>query len=71
MLLIVTGMLVNGPYSLITTAVSADLGMHQSIKGIIYINEIKVIPSKTINIFRVTCLVQLWDTYVGLYMVGA
>ena len=41
-------MLVNGPYSLITTAVSADLGMHQSIKGIIYINEIKVISRFTI-----------------------
>ncbi|XP_049839872.1 glucose-6-phosphate exchanger SLC37A2 isoform X10 [Schistocerca gregaria] len=32
-LLIVVGILVNGPYSLITTAVSADLGTHESLKG--------------------------------------
>ncbi|XP_068238217.1 glucose-6-phosphate exchanger SLC37A2 [Palaemon carinicauda] len=32
-LLIVLGVLVNGPYSLITTAVSADLGTHESLKG--------------------------------------
>ena len=27
------GFLVNGPYALITTAVSADLGTHKSLKG--------------------------------------
>ena len=27
------GYLVNGPYALITTAVSADLGTHKSLKG--------------------------------------
>ncbi|XP_066965288.1 LOW QUALITY PROTEIN: glucose-6-phosphate exchanger SLC37A2-like [Macrobrachium rosenbergii] len=32
-LLIVVGILVNGPYALITTAVSADLGTHESIRG--------------------------------------
>ncbi|KAK4323135.1 hypothetical protein Pmani_006137 [Petrolisthes manimaculis] len=32
-LLIVVGVLVNGPYSLITTAVSADLGTHESLRG--------------------------------------
>ncbi|XP_066965285.1 LOW QUALITY PROTEIN: glucose-6-phosphate exchanger SLC37A2-like [Macrobrachium rosenbergii] len=32
-LLVVLGVLVNGPYSLITTAVSADLGTHESLKG--------------------------------------
>ncbi|XP_059484180.1 glucose-6-phosphate exchanger SLC37A2 isoform X2 [Neocloeon triangulifer] len=32
-LLIVTGALVNGPYSLITTAVSAQLGTHPSLEG--------------------------------------
>ncbi|XP_053307865.1 glucose-6-phosphate exchanger SLC37A2 isoform X2 [Spea bombifrons] len=32
-MLIVCGMLVNGPYSLITTAVSADLGTHESLRG--------------------------------------
>lgn len=32
-LLILVGVLVNGPYALITTAVSADLGTHQSLKG--------------------------------------
>ncbi|XP_071942356.1 glucose-6-phosphate exchanger SLC37A2-like [Antedon mediterranea] len=32
-LLIVTGFFVNGPYALITTAVSADLGTHESLKG--------------------------------------
>lgn len=32
-LLIVTGALVNGPYSLITTAVSTQLGTHPSIEG--------------------------------------
>ncbi|KAG0728302.1 Glucose-6-phosphate exchanger SLC37A2 [Chionoecetes opilio] len=32
-LLVVVGILVNGPYSLITTAVSADLGTHQSLNG--------------------------------------
>ncbi|XP_069803052.1 glucose-6-phosphate exchanger SLC37A2 isoform X1 [Dendropsophus ebraccatus] len=32
-MLIVCGMLVNGPYSLITTAVSADLGTHKSLHG--------------------------------------
>ncbi|XP_075695329.1 glucose-6-phosphate exchanger SLC37A2 isoform X2 [Rhinoderma darwinii] len=32
-MLIICGMLVNGPYSLITTAVSADLGTHESLHG--------------------------------------
>uniref|UniRef100_A0A8C2WPS9 Solute carrier family 37 member 1 n=1 Tax=Cyclopterus lumpus TaxID=8103 RepID=A0A8C2WPS9_CYCLU len=32
-MLLVCGCLVNGPYSLITTAVSADLGTHKSLKG--------------------------------------
>ncbi|XP_050728271.1 LOW QUALITY PROTEIN: glucose-6-phosphate exchanger SLC37A2-like [Eriocheir sinensis] len=32
-LLILVGILVNGPYALITTAVSADLGTHKSLKG--------------------------------------
>ncbi|VYS59639.1 unnamed protein product [Arabidopsis thaliana] len=32
-LMFLTGMLVNGPYALITTAVSADLGTHSSLKG--------------------------------------
>ncbi|KAJ0442846.1 putative ABC-type glycerol 3-phosphate transporter [Helianthus annuus] len=32
-LMLVTGMFVNGPYALITTAVSADLGTHRSLKG--------------------------------------
>lgn len=32
-LLFVAGMFVNGPYALITTAVSADLGTHESLKG--------------------------------------
>lgn len=32
-LLIVVGLFVNGPYGLITTAVSADLGTHESLKG--------------------------------------
>ncbi|XP_077903396.1 glucose-6-phosphate exchanger SLC37A2 isoform X2 [Ictidomys tridecemlineatus] len=32
-MLIICGMLVNGPYALITTAVSADLGTHKSLKG--------------------------------------
>ncbi|XP_076603544.1 glucose-6-phosphate exchanger SLC37A1 isoform X1 [Chaetodon auriga] len=32
-MLLVSGGLVNGPYSLITTAVSADLGTHKSLKG--------------------------------------
>lgn len=32
-LLIVSGILVNGPYALITTAVSADLGTHPSLQG--------------------------------------
>ncbi|NP_001080464.1 solute carrier family 37 (glucose-6-phosphate transporter), member 1 L homeolog [Xenopus laevis] len=32
-MLLVCGALVNGPYSLITTAVSADLGTHKSLKG--------------------------------------
>ncbi|XP_064380450.1 glucose-6-phosphate exchanger SLC37A2 isoform X3 [Dromaius novaehollandiae] len=32
-MLIVCGGLVNGPYTLITTAVSADLGTHESLKG--------------------------------------
>ena len=33
MLLAVCGALVNGPYCLITTAVSADLGTHPSLHG--------------------------------------
>ena len=33
MLLIITGMMVNGPYALITTAVSAELGTHSSLAG--------------------------------------
>lgn len=32
-LLIICGAFVNGPYSLITTAVSADLGTHSSLNG--------------------------------------
>jgi len=32
-LMLVTGMFVNGPYALITTAVSADLGTHSSLRG--------------------------------------
>lgn len=32
-LMLVTGMFVNGPYALITTAVSADLGTHSSLNG--------------------------------------
>ncbi|KAK3010759.1 hypothetical protein RJ639_012873, partial [Escallonia herrerae] len=32
-LMLVTGEFVNGPYALITTAVSADLGTHSSLKG--------------------------------------
>ena len=32
-LMMLAGMLVNGPYALITTAVSADLGTHESLKG--------------------------------------
>nr|XP_005004984.2 glucose-6-phosphate exchanger SLC37A2 isoform X2 [Cavia porcellus] len=32
-MLIICGALVNGPYALITTAVSADLGTHQSLRG--------------------------------------
>jgi len=32
-LLVVAGGLVNGPYALITTAVSAELGTHSSLKG--------------------------------------
>ncbi|XP_043935417.1 glucose-6-phosphate exchanger SLC37A2-like [Protopterus annectens] len=32
-MLIVCGGLVNGPYALITTAVSADLGTHESLRG--------------------------------------
>ncbi|KAL8216411.1 hypothetical protein R6Q57_023248 [Mikania cordata] len=32
-LMIIAGLFVNGPYALITTAVSADLGTHSSLKG--------------------------------------
>ncbi|KAL8539894.1 hypothetical protein ACS0TY_001482 [Phlomoides rotata] len=32
-LMMIAGLLVNGPYALITTAVSADLGTHASLKG--------------------------------------
>lgn len=32
-LMMISGMFVNGPYALITTAVSADLGTHSSLKG--------------------------------------
>lgn len=32
-LMFITGMFVNGPYALITTAVSADLGTHSSLQG--------------------------------------
>ena len=33
LLLMVVGLLVNGPYALITTAVSTELGTHQSLRG--------------------------------------
>lgn len=33
LLMLITGAFVNGPYALITTAVSADLGTHSSLKG--------------------------------------
>ena len=32
-LLLFVGLMVNGPYALITTAVSADLGVHPSLQG--------------------------------------
>ncbi|KAG6684102.1 hypothetical protein I3842_12G046000 [Carya illinoinensis] len=32
-LMMITGLFINGPYALITTAVSADLGTHSSIRG--------------------------------------
>nr|KAJ0193310.1 hypothetical protein LSAT_V11C800447110 [Lactuca sativa] len=32
-LMIIAGLFINGPYALITTAVSADLGTHSSLKG--------------------------------------
>ena len=32
-MLLICGVFVNGPYGLITTAVSADLGSHQSLRG--------------------------------------
>ncbi|CAK7356281.1 unnamed protein product [Dovyalis caffra] len=32
-LMMITGLLINGPYALITTAVSADLGTHSSLRG--------------------------------------
>ena len=32
-LLLIVGLLVNGPYALITTAVSADLGTHPILRG--------------------------------------
>ncbi len=32
-MLLVLGILIVGPYSLITTAVSADLGTHESLQG--------------------------------------
>ena len=32
-LLLLVGLLVNGPYALITTAVSAELGTHKSLRG--------------------------------------
>ncbi|PIK36171.1 putative sugar phosphate exchanger 2 isoform X3 [Apostichopus japonicus] len=32
-LMVITGFFVNGPYALITTAVSADLGTHESLHG--------------------------------------
>lgn len=32
-LLLVAGLLVNGPYALITTAVSAELGTHHTLQG--------------------------------------
>ncbi|KAF2585120.1 hypothetical protein F2Q70_00034466 [Brassica cretica] len=33
LLMMVAGLFVNGPYALITTAVSADLGTHKSLQG--------------------------------------
>ena len=33
LLIVLTGVLVNGPYALITTAVSAELGTHKSLRG--------------------------------------
>lgn len=33
MMLVIVGILVNGPYSLITTSVSAELGQHSSLEG--------------------------------------
>merc|ERR1712168_372360 len=33
LLLVLTGLLVNGPYALITTAVSAELGTHKSLRN--------------------------------------
>lgn len=33
LLLLLVGLLVNGPYALITTSVSAELGTHSSLEG--------------------------------------
>ncbi|XWS62049.1 hypothetical protein CRYUN_Cryun07bG0177600 [Craigia yunnanensis] len=33
LLMMITGLFVNGPYTLITTAVSIDLGTHSSLRG--------------------------------------
>merc|ERR550525_959555 len=33
LLIVLTGLLVNGPYALITTAVSAELGTHKSLRN--------------------------------------
>ena len=45
-----TGILISGPFSLITTAVSAELGQHESLKG-----SSKATATVT-NIFQVTKL---------------
>ena len=43
-MLIVNGILVNGPYCLITTSVSADLGTHPSLQGTQNSNDNKKLP---------------------------
>ena len=49
-----TGILISGPFSLITTAVSAELGQHESLKG-----SSKATATVT-NIFLVTYLFILF-----------
>lgn len=75
----IAGVFVNGPYALITTAVSADLGTHSSLKGssramatvTAIINGTGSIGAAIGPLIAGYASMVSWDTVFGMLMVAA